>query len=307
MYKLITKYQLSGCEDGEYYGIAERNIEETIQLIQDFDWKSERQHLSVDVTGAGICIENELGDFLKICNYYHHKYIVYYYDHKKRNVYYKIFETIDETLEEVRLFFQYKTLEGYTKENKHFANQRFKFSTNDFIYESSIWKSLKSPTIIYAIIAFIFIILPSLYYQTGTMIALIMCIFIFSILIIPQLPFLIKFNSAAKGYQLIISRGKSDFHFGKKDSLNIYNKTDILYINEVGYSNSRHPLSDVQYIRLTMKDGTILLIPNTIIDSIDLAMKLDAYEIYEDPSFKKKWPWLKESNLIIPLIKSPHL
>lgn len=306
MIKLITKYQISDCEDGEYYGIAERNIEETIQLVQDFDWKSERQHLRVDVTGAGICIENELGDFLKICNYYHHKHIAYYYDHKKRNVYYKIFETIEETFEEVRLFFQYETLEGYTKENKHFTNQRFKFATNDFIYESRIWKSLKSATIIYAIISFIFIILPSLYYQTGTMIALIMCIFVFSILILPQLPFFIKFHSVAKDYQLIISRGKSDFQFGTKERMKPYAKADILYINEVGYSNSRHPLSEVQYFRLAMKDGTILLIPNTIVDSLDLIMKLAAYEIYEDPFFNKKWPWIKEHDLIILPTTSPH-
>lgn len=306
MHKLITKYQVSGCEDGEYYGIAERNIEETIQLIQSFDWKHERQHLRVDVTGAGICIKNDIGDFLKICNYYHHKYIVYYYDHNKRNVYYKKFETIDETLDEVRHFFQYETLIGYIKENKHFNNQQYKFATNHFVYESSIWKSLKFSTITYAIIAFIFIILPSLYNQTGIMIALIICIFIFSISILPQLPFLIKFHSIAKNYKLIISRGKSDFQFGKKDYMNTYNKADILYINEVGYSNSKHPLSEVQYLRLTMKDGTILIIPNTIIDSLDLVMKLAEYEIYEDPSFKNKWPWLKENKLILPPTTSPH-
>jgi hypothetical protein len=89
---------------------------------------------------------------------------------------------------------------------------------------------------------------------------------------------------------VIMSKGNDVFYFG--DTLNPieYNKKDILRYGEIASRGRRNPINGFVIIEIELKNGTILKIPNLLIDESDLEKKLSdqrKIEISRFPTLRK--------------------
>ena len=85
-----------------------------------------------------------------------------------------------------------------------------------------------------------------------------------------------------------MSRGNDAFYFGNVDNPLKYDKKDILQFTTIRSRGARNQFSGFAIIKREFKNGTILKIPNLLVDYIALENKLFEYPHID----KNKLPYL---------------
>lgn len=294
MTTLISKVQYKNFEAGEFVDIQKRNYEDTIKLIESFPWNSQRDKIVIDLTNPSITIEGNNNDFLKFALFFNQKYVLHYFD-QTQVLYTKSFINLNEGYEYIKNYLEqtefnttdFKRETTWLQHNlKHFVTQDFRY----VVTPKSIRTYLISTSGINFCLSIVFLILilskglNSI--NTIGIIAILLAMF----LIGGGLHLIIFFNyyNYVKDKVLIMSRGNDTFYFGNVDNPLKYDKKDILQFTTIRSRGSRNKFSGFAIIKIEFKDGTILKIPNLLVDYTALENKLFEYLKID----KNKLPYL---------------
>src|ERR1700750_2717214 len=105
MKELISKIQYKNFEPGEFIEEKNRTYEETIQLIEDFSWNEQRDHIVIDLTNPSITIEGENNDYLKLAVFFNAKFVLHYLSNEKI-LFTKSFTDFRESYKYIHGFFE---------------------------------------------------------------------------------------------------------------------------------------------------------------------------------------------------------
>lgn len=298
MMQLISKTQYQTFESGEFIQAAERSYDETIRLIKEFPWESQREHLKVSLTCPSITIDHSNGTYLKLALYYNGKFALHFLN-RSDELFTKSFTNLNDTYPFIRSFFDETEFpaETFKKETTWFQKNRIHFATQDFVYQVTpqsirqyIWSTSSTNFILTAFISFFLI------YKSPGLPAV-----IWSLLVIfvmgggINLLLIWNYYSYAKDKTLIMSRGNDIFYYGEKKAPDQYSKKDIDLVTLVWLRSSTargNIFDEFSFIKISMKDGRTLIIPNLIIDHFAMEYKL--YECRKTE--KKAFPLIKESS-----------
>jgi len=298
MIQLTSKAQYKTFEAGEFIDIKERSYDETISLIKEFPWESQREHLKVSLTSPSITIDHSNGTYLKLSLYYNGKFALHFFN-QSDELYTKSFSSLDDTYLFILSFFTETEFPSGTfkKETTWFQKNRIHFATQDFIYKVTpqsirqyIWSTSSTNFILTALIAFFLI------YKSPDLPAIILSLLVIFVMgggI--NLLLIWNYYSYARNKSLIMSRGNDIFYFGEKSAPDKYSKKDIDLVTliRVRDSTSRRTLLDeFSIIKISMKDGRILIIPNIFVDIYAMEYKL--YECRKTEN--KAFPFIKQSS-----------
>ncbi|OIQ92869.1 hypothetical protein GALL_251640 [mine drainage metagenome] len=294
MTTLISKVQYKNFEAGEFVDIQKRNYADTIKLIESFPWNSQRDKIVIDLTNPSITIEGNNNDFLKFALFFNQKYVLHYFD-QTQILYTKSFINLNEGYEYIKNYFEQLVFNttDFKKETTWLQHNLKHFVTQDFRYvvtPKSIRTYLISTSGINFCLSIVFLILflskglNSI--NTIGIIAILLVIF----LIGGGLHLIIFFNyyNYVKDKVLIMSRGNDIFYFGNADNPLKYDKKDILQFTTIRSRGSRNQFSGFAIIKIEFKNGTILKIPNLLVDYTALENKLFEYPKID----KNKLPYL---------------
>ena len=135
MTQLISRLQYKNFESGEFIEIAERNYDETIELIEKFPWNDQRDKIVIDLTNPSVTIEGKNNDFLKVALFFNQKYVLHYFD-ENQVLYTKSFTNLKDGYEWINNFFiqskfdtnELKKETTWLQHNlKHFVTQNFRY------------------------------------------------------------------------------------------------------------------------------------------------------------------------------------
>lgn len=294
MTKLVAKIQYKNFEAGEFTNVQERDYEETITLIGEFPWDMQRDKIVIGLTNPSVTIEGKHNNFLKLAVFFNQKYVLHYFD-KKQVLYTKSFLHLTDVYVYIKRFFEQAEFEpdGFKKENIWLQHNLKHFVTQDFRYRVS-GKSVIRYLLAKSGINFCFsIVILAIFFGKGFavnimgLIVLLLLIFILG----GGSQFLLFFNyyKYVKNKMLILSKGNDSFWFGDKSNPLHYTKKDILNYTTIKTGGSRGLYNGFAIVEITLRDGTLLKIPNLLLDDTMLAQKLFEYPGTE----KNEFPYLR--------------
>jgi len=279
---LLTKTQLKDYEAGEFSDIKQRTYPETRDLIEQFPWTQQRDHISISLTNPSITIEGPSGDYLKLAPYFNGKFVLYYVD-SKDHLYTHSMATIPEAYPIIQSFFDdHLDLAAFKREPTPFMNNRAQFQTRVFNYTMNA-----TPTILWvSLLSLIWLVFP-IASGIGVLLfgppASIAAILLFGTLILTmicvalvQLASTISHYRASKGMFLSISSGNPLFQFGPIDAPVIYDKKDI---REVILYGSSRGLDGLKRTEIIFKDGTSINISGMIAQIGTMSLKFPGQKV----------------------------
>lgn len=284
---LISKVQFKRSEKGEFHDTAPRNLNDTISLIRNYPWDTERGLASIELTCPSITIEHPIGTFLKVGPYFSGKFSIYYLNTDNR-VYLKTANTLEDAGIWVKLYFEQKgKLEGFERYGFTFKTAAH-FQTNAFEYivdRKAIFGFFRFP--IYIAPFFIFICWLNYLESPVNFNALapIAVLFLFLLLSSPLIYLFLNYLSANKVSYLKISKGHDEFLYGTVDAKKSYNKLDIAEINAFGVRNSRSPWSECEVFLITFNNGEQIQFTSLLIAGETLRMKFPDHQIIDHKRF----------------------
>lgn len=294
MTRLISKVQYKNFEVGEFVDIQERNYEDTIKLIESFPWNSQRDKIVIDLTNPSITIEGNNSDFIKFALFFNQKYVLHHFD-QTQVLYTKSFINLNEGYKYIRTYFEQPEFDttDFKKETTWLQHNLKHFVTQDFRYivtPKSIRAYLISTSGINFCLSIVFLILFLSKGLDSINIIGIIAILLAMFLIGGGLHLIIFFNyyNYVKRKILIMSKGNNTFFFGNVDSPLKYDKKDILQFTTIRSRGTRNQFSGFAIIKIEFKNGTILKIPNLLVDYTALENKLFEYPKID----KNKLPYL---------------
>jgi hypothetical protein len=275
MITLTSKIQYKNFEAGEFVEEHKRTYEETIRLIEDYPWNIQRKKIIVDLTSPSVTIEGSSGDYLKLAVYYNQKFVLLYLNKDKR-LFSRSFINLQDGYAYIKCFFEKPEfdLTGFKKESTWFQNNLTHFITQDFRYElttqsvKKYWLSARGfniivPATFLIIMAVVFNVIvllwPGIILIWGS--------------VMPLRLFFIYYKHV-KDKILIMSKANSTFYFGSVDNMVKYDKKDILKYTIVKTTGSRSIYRGYAVVRIEFKNGTLLSLPNLLIDHRALENKL---------------------------------
>ncbi|MEO7311749.1 MAG: hypothetical protein ABIX01_15200 [Chitinophagaceae bacterium] len=160
MTTLISKIQYSTFEPGEFIEVRERNYDETIRLIENFTWESQRKKINVDLTNPSVTIEGTNHDFLKLALTFNGKFVVHYIK-SDDTLYTKTFVHLKDSYSYLFSYFSATfDTKDFKKENtllqhniKHFLSRSFRYEVNKRV----AWNYLLSTSCINLLFSFFII------------------------------------------------------------------------------------------------------------------------------------------------------
>lgn len=280
--QLLSKTQYKRSEKGEFHEIAYRSLDETISLIHNYPWDTERSLASVELTCPSITIEHPKKTYLKIGPYFSGKYCLYYLG-TNNQVKFKTVNTIQNACEWVKIYFQQQgKLEGFKNYSftirpaSHFVTNSFEYTTNT----NAVIRFFILPIILLlittGIIGLIFICRPDasgIFSLMGLMLAF------FCVSFSPMIYLYFNYSSADKDYYLRISRGHEEFTYGTKDNRKSYNKQTIARIETYKNTSPRNPWGECQVYTITFKDGEQICFTSLLISGTNLLIKFPDNEV----------------------------
>ncbi|WP_341843697.1 hypothetical protein [Chitinophaga caseinilytica] len=291
MAQLISKVQYKNFEIGEFVDIQERGFEETIALINSYPWNTEREKIEISLTNPSITIEGKQNDFLKISVFYHQKFVLHYFD-DKQILFTKSFTHLQDAFPFIQTFFGQVPFEptGFKKENtlfksnlKHFVTQDFRYFLTPKSIRKYLWSTCWLSFFMTAVLIFIGILATS--HPFSFWLRMWMLILIIAVGGGVHLFVFFRYVKYARGKLLVMSRRNDVFYFGEIDNPVKYDKRDLLDYSIKMVSGSRNPYSVFAVTKLNLKDGTIIQVPNILVDHLEMAHKLYAYKIVDDHGF----------------------
>lgn len=283
MTKLISKIQYKNFEPGEFIEIQERTYDEVVELIEKFPWNNQRDKIVIDLTNPSITIEGKNNDFLKFALFFNQKYVLHYFD-ETQTLFTKSFSSYKDAFEYIKIIFEQLKFDttDFKRETTWFQHNLKHFVTQDFRYvltTKSIRNYLLSTSGMNFSLSIVFLFLFLLKGLNSLNVIGSIVILLVMFLIGGGLHLIIFFNyySYLKDKILIMSKGNDIFYFGNFDTPTKYNKTDILQYYTIRSRGSRNQFSGFAIIKIEFKNGTILKIPNLLVDYLAMEQKLFEY------------------------------
>lgn len=275
MKKLITKIQYKNCEEGEYFDINFRSFEETLQLLNGFPWKIEREGLKVSITNPSIVIESGQGDYLQLALYYNGKYVLRFINSDGILFTKSLFEISASEIYLKKYFESSFSISDFKKENTWLKNNLKSVITQKFEYKvnhSTALKYLKKTTgfnfVLYCIILLFMIILPSKYDFSWIIMVIVFFVYIGFNLILFFNHF-IHFKSKT----LKISKGRNEFYFGTTGQLEEFKKSDIAEVVILNANNSRSPFNGFYVYKIKFINNNEIRLSNIFEDESNISEK----------------------------------
>ncbi|OOQ60823.1 hypothetical protein [Mucilaginibacter pedocola] len=270
---LISKLQYKNYERGEFSHECKRSLQETIQLIKDFPWETQRIHTDIQATGPSVTVQNDRGEYLKVGLYFNDKYCLYLFD---RYGHVLEFHTpdLDSVCRLVEDFYN-GCLDATKFEKQVFVVAgRGHFATNDFIYKASVWRmlALSWPFIAYFLMFVYFLILSPFE------IAWIPALFVLPIAWLLARIF-VRYLHYRKCF-LQVSNANNIFKFGIAPHIKTYDKRDIEKIISYMPGGNRNPNLFCVF-EICFKSGEIIKVSNLIISSTTFLGKFEGIN-FED-------------------------
>lgn len=283
MTTLISKVQYQRSEKGEFHQIVARNLHDTIAILLNYPWDTERQLASVELTCPSVTIEHPNGTFLKVGPYFSGKFSLYYLD-TNHKIYLKAVSTLVEAGEWLKIFFdQEGKLEGFEKYG-FTINGDAHFRTNPFEYKvdaKAIRIFFRFPIVMMPII----VLIGFGKYAAGPGASLIGLfiglVFIMLLLTCPLLFFFFNYLLADKYDYLQISKGHDEFVYRKATNTKIYNKQNVTEIIAYGVQSSRSLWNNCEVYKITFNSGEQIKFTSLLISGRKLRQKLPDQRIQD--------------------------
>jgi hypothetical protein len=271
MSQFTVKLQYKTCEKGEFFDEHPRTLNETLGLIKDFPWDTQRG-VDVQLSGPGIVIKGPDGDYFKIALYFNGKFSAYYLD-AGNNLYEHHTANLDDDCSKVKEFFEgILNLDDF---EKHLINigSRAHFTTQTFEYRvNPITEYLRFGAIFICLVLYIGMGLTMLFLKD---IPALFAPFVFALgtLFITMEVLMLKIYFRSKNMVIKIAKATDNFEFTDCNGLETYSKKSITEINMYGRlsGKSRQTLT---LIELFFNDGRTIIFPGMLIDPIDFMTKL---------------------------------
>ncbi|MEO7044397.1 MAG: hypothetical protein ABI091_03765 [Ferruginibacter sp.] len=281
--KLTCKTQYSSFEPGEFTDIKQVNFETAVNVIENFPWNKEREHIVIDLTCPSVSFEYSPESILKLEVYFNNKYVLNFFDGE--HLYSKSFTDYKLSYPFIEYFFEHQTIDftAFKKENIWLKKIARHFITNDFIYtvqRKNIWQSAGFGTLLLSAML-IFVFINSFFDSYNKALPTYLFILLpFLILLYGGINWILLFNYYlySKNKTLQISRGNNIFLWGKTDDIKEYKKTDIQQIVIRQNKGRRCPWSNFTLTFLYLKDGEIIKIPSILLDGEGFLYKLPGIE-----------------------------
>ncbi|WP_285009299.1 hypothetical protein [Pedobacter faecalis] len=256
MTQLISKLQYKKSEKGEFAQIAPRNLQDTLKLIQEYPWATERSLASVELTCPSVTIEHPTGTYLKLGHYFSGKFCLYYLDSRKK-VYFKVAPTLQEASEWITDFFEKDGhIEGFEKYSFTWSRASY-FITDTFEYVVDRMASLRFFKFwqFMLVAAVIILMADSIDRSRPVAIESIAALMLFVIFLAgPHIYFYFNYRSCDKNKYLQLSRAADQFRFGPAGKEKTLSKREIQRI-EVHGVFGRGLWNDCFVYVITLKNG----------------------------------------------------
>ena len=239
------------------------------------------------LTNPSITIEGRNGDYLKLAVFYNQKYVLLYLNNNQR-VFSFSFKNLQDGYAYIKCFFEQPEfdLADFKKESIWFEKNLKHFTTQDFRYElttQSIKKYWLSQRGFSIILPALFLIIMAMVLRTAIVFLWPGIILIWGT-VMPLRLFFIYYNYA-KDKVLIMSKANDTFYFGSFEDMVKYDKKDISKCTIVKTSGSRSIYKGYAVVKIEFKNGTMLSLPNLLIDHRALEDKLfQCRKVREDKS-----------------------
>ena len=289
MTSLISKVQFKRSEKGEFHEVAERNLDDTISLILNYPWSTERSLAPIELTCPSVTVEHPIGTYLKVGPYFSGKFSLYYLNTNNR-VYLKIANTLEDVCVSIKTYFEQEgKLQGFEKygftikPSAHFLTNPFEYTINT----KAVLSFFRFPIIMAPLIFFMcwlkYLERPESFSLNAAVAMVLLLLFISS----PLIYFFFNYLSADKNYYIQISRGHDEFVYGTIDNKKLYNKQDIVKISTYGVRNSRSLWQECEIVIITFKNGEQIKFTSLLISDSKLLQKFPDHEIINN---KKLFP-----------------
>jgi hypothetical protein len=287
---LISKVQYKRSEKGEFHNVAERNLDDTISLILNYPWDTERSLASIELTCPSITIEHPIGTYLKVGPYFSGKFSLYYLSTNNK-VYLKIANTIEDACVLIKTYFEQEGKLSGLEKYGFTINPLAHFRTNPFEYTVNVKAKIiffKFPIIIELFILLMcwlrYLERPEHFNSMGVVFIMLFFLILWS----PLIYFFFNYLSADKNHYIQISRGHNEFVYGTVNDKKLYDKQDIAEINVYGVRNTRSLWSECEVFNIAFKNGEQIRFTSLLITSSKLSQKFPDHKIvYNHKSFPK--------------------
>lgn len=285
--RLTSKLQYKRSEKGEFHDIAERSLDETLTLIHNYPWDTERSLASIELTCPSVTVEHPSGTYLKIGPYFSGKYSLYHLN-SKNGIYLKTVDMLEQACEWVKTYFEQKgQLQGFEKYS-FTLNPSSHFETNPYVYQVKTIASLRLLWVFF-MMAGVVVLESFLNYlnqpegfQLSTFLYL---LFFFTLLCSPLFYLYFNYLDADRNNYLQISKGHEEFTFGTISTEKTYHKKDIASIISYGAKNSRGLWGDCEIFIITFKNGEQIKFSSLLIKGGTLWNKFPDHKIYHEKKF----------------------
>ncbi|MBC8988325.1 hypothetical protein H9X96_21440 [Pedobacter sp. N36a] len=285
---LISKVQYQRSEKGEFHDVAERSLADTIFLVLNYPWATERSLADIKLSCPSVTIENPIGTYLKIGPYFSGKFSLYYLDTNDK-VYLKVIPTLEDAVSFVQAYFEQKgKLQGFekygfvVKPSTHFRTNPFEYT----IGTRAIITFFRFP--IYMMAAILLMLGLSYLEHPGRfnlIAAAETMLWVFLLLWGPLIYLFFDYLLADENNYIQISRGHEEFVYGTIDNKKTYSKQDIVRINAYGLRYQRSLWSECEVFIITFKNGEQIKFTSLLISSGALIEKFHDRGIRNNKKF----------------------
>ena len=283
MTTLTSKIQYKNFETGEFIKVQERTCDEVLELIEKFPWNSQREKIVIDLTNPSITIEGKNNDFMKFGLFFNQKYVLHYFD-EAQTLFTKSFLNFKDAFGYIKNFFEQLKFDttDFKQETTWFQHNLKHFVTKDFRYvltPKSIRNYLLTTSGMNFCLPIVFLVLILLKGLDSINVIVLIVFLLLIFLIGGGLHLIIFFNyyNYLKDKILIMSKGNDIFYFGNIGAPSIHNKKDILQYYTIRSRGTRNQFSGFAIIKIEFKNGTILEIPNLLVEYLAMEKKLFEY------------------------------
>jgi hypothetical protein len=284
---LISKVQFKRSEKGEFHDIAQRSLNETISLILDYPWDTERNLASVELTCPSVTVEHSVGTFLKIGPYFSGKFSLYYLD-TNTSVYLKTADTLEDAVVWVKAYFEQNGKLNWPEKCGFTFRPASHFRTNTFEYtvdRKAIFTFFKFPIFFSPFLLIICLLSYLNRPENFNMLAPVALLFLLLLIASPLGYLFFNYLSVGKYSYLQISKGHDEFLYGRIDQKRSYSKLDVKEINAYGVRYSRSPWRECEVFLISFKNGEEIRFTSLLIDSDTLRNKFPDHQIINHKKF----------------------
>lgn len=279
--------QYKNFEAGEFTEIADRTLEETIDIIIKYPWERERNNTTVEPTCPSVSMEHPESGILKLGPSYHSKFRLYWLQPSGKLFAKNVF-SLDEAIRIISGFYNDHDISEGFKKYSSFTKMTQHFITNDFVYtvtpkrilQYNLWHAIfGTPFLFFTIVAMFSQHDVDFWLKLSMILAPFVIWMHFSGV---NWQFFFNYYRYSKNKCIIVSRGNDNFYYGEKDNLIEYSKKDIQKVTVLNYYGNKNPYTHNQIYTITLKNNETIQITSLLIG---------------ESSFYRKIPFVSEESI----------